>query len=158
MIIEWILSLLVVWFFPVLFSLFNPFFVPISSYLLARRAFLAIIASYITGLLRDIFLATPRFGMLGASSLFSSLIALGVCFYFPLEGFWGACIIVSVLTLADALFSAGLGAFLCDHAYFSWKTLFIALFFSSAWTLLAKGIPLLLNFLSLRRQHRDTNS
>jgi hypothetical protein len=156
MIIEWIFSLLLLYLLPTLFCLFNPFFLPVASYVIERKSFVALFSAYISGLGRDIFLATPRFGMLGASSLFSTLVVLSVCFYFSLEGFLGLLCLTTLLTLCDLFFSAILGTIFCGHVFFSWKAAFFALIFSSLWASLVRGIPVL--FLFLRRRRRDTNS
>lgn len=158
MIVEWLLCISLIWVRPNALSLFNPFFLLTSSYFLERRFFLALVTAYCSGLLRDIFLATPRFGMLGASSLFASIITLGICFYFPLEGFIGSCILLSFLTLFDLLFSAYLGSLFCGYAFFSLKTLFLAFILSFVWISLCKGIPSLLQCVSIRRRRRDSNS
>ena len=158
MIVEWVFSLFFVWFFPSFFSLFNPFYLPISSYILKRKPFLAALSAYSVGLLRDIFLATPRFGMMGLSSLCSTLVAFGICSHFSLEGLWGSCILTALLAFCDILFSTCLGSLFCEHAFFSWKTLIYTLLLSSLWTFIIKSAPMLVKSLYLRRRHCDSDS
>lgn len=158
MIIEWILSFSLLWVFPSLLAFFNPFFLPVSNFILERKSLPALLTAYITGLLRDLFLATPRFGMLGSSSLFSTLIALSVCFYFSFEGFLGTCFVMLLLTLCDLFISIGFGFYFYGHLFFSWKMPVYALLFSFLWVVLVKGIPQLFHLLLLRRRRRDSNS
>ena len=150
MIIEWVLSSLLTWFSPASLSSFNPFYLPLSSYILKRKPIVAATGAYLLGIMRDIFLATPRFGMLGMSSLFSALVAICVSFYFSLEGLIGSLVLTTILALCDILFTASLGSFLCGQFFFSWRALFFALLFSSLWTISIKSLPIAMRFFSLK--------
>lgn len=158
MIFEWALSTLLTFFFPASLSSFNPFYLPIAGHLLRRKPFVAAMLAYILGIMRDIFLATPRFGLLGMASLFSALVATSFSFYFSLEGFLGTLALTTILTCSDVLFTASLGSFFCGQFFFSWRAFFVALLFSTLWTISVKSVPLALRFFSLRRRHRDEDS
>ena len=155
MIVEWVASFLLVWIVPATFSIGNPFILPITSLVLRRKPVAAATWAYCIGLLYDIVLASPRFGMLGMSLLLATLFAIGITFYFSLEGLLGSLLLVASVTTLDIFFTSFLGSFFYERFFFSWKVLLISLSFALLWATLLKGLPRILHLLTLRRHHDE---
>lgn len=133
MIVESLVSLLLVWFFPYVFCLFNPFYLPISSLLMQRKIVKGCLFSCITGLSRDIFLATPLFGLFELSSCISTVCTAIILLNISLDGFFGYCTVSFFLAFFDIVAAYFLNFFFSTHLLFSWKNICVTLLLTVAW-------------------------
>jgi hypothetical protein len=133
MIFESLFSLLLVWLFPYVFCLFNPFYLPISSLLTKRKIVEGCLFAYITGLSRDIFLATPVFGVFGLSACIATACTAIILLNVSLDGFLGSIVISFFLVFFDMVVIYILNFFLSTHLFFSWKMFFFTLFLTVSW-------------------------
>lgn len=136
----WIFSFLLIWSHPSILAVFNPFLAPISSCIQQRRLISSLWSSYVTGLLRDIILSSPRLGLLGFSSLLTTAIVYRLSRLFSLEG-WQGSFVVAMLAIGEFFVSSFL-CYFCGHvddssflSVWSWKSFFLFVVFSCLWTL-----------------------
>jgi hypothetical protein len=136
--IGWILSLLISWGFPSILAVFNPFLAPVSKAIQERRFYTVVWSSYLTGLLRDIILSSPRLGILGLSSLVTSATTYRLSRFLSLEG-WQGVFVVAILSLLefslDTVFCFMAARFdrMSFFSLWSWKSFFLFVVFSCLW-------------------------
>lgn len=122
--IAWIFSISLVILFPRVISYCNPFLLPIGMALLRRNCGKALWGAFLTGLFRDIVLASPRLGAFGFSSLCSVALLMRLSSLFPIESVRLMVMLLAMTeycfdTLLSAVFSEqGVTAFL---QFWSWK-------------------------------------
>ncbi len=92
-------------FLPSILYWLNPFAVSIARDIDIFRPKTALIKAYIVGLLRDILLISPRFGLLGLSSAIACMSTNKIVRYFSIEGMMGVPIVFCFVSL-EALFDA----------------------------------------------------
>ena len=138
MIIGWLLSLLLVWTSPSLLAVFNPFLAPISQAIQRRTLYRALWGAYLTGLLRDIILSSPRLGLLGLSSLVTSAMTYRLACLLSLEGWQGSFVVAMLAVMEffiDTVFCciAGGAEGPSFSSVWSWKSYFLFVVFACLW-------------------------
>lgn len=158
----WFCSFLLIWLFPSTVALFNPFLAPISRAIQERKLTPVLWSSYLTGLLRDIILSSPRLGLLGFSSLVTSALVYRLSRLLALEG-WQGSFVVALLAV---------GEFFCDSVFcyvvgrsegitfaflFTWKSYFLFVVFSCVWAFLLRLCAIVVHWCT-RKLFRRTSS
>jgi hypothetical protein len=105
--VKFLTALSSILFFPSVFYWLNPFAVSIASDIYSFRPTSALIKAYVMGLVRDILLVSPRFGLLGLSSALACIGANKIVRYFSIEGMLGVPIVFCFVCL-EAFLDAGL--------------------------------------------------
>jgi hypothetical protein len=157
MTIGWLLSLLIIWWHPAVLAIFNPFLAPISKAIQGRRLYSVVWTSYLTGLLRDIVLSSPRLGMLGLSSLLTSALTYRFSLFFSVEG-WQGSVVVAMLACVEFF----LDTLLCHMAgnfegipfssVWSWKGFVLFVVFSCLWACALGLITVATRWLKTRKE------
>jgi hypothetical protein len=80
--------------FPSVFFWLNPFAMSIANDINRFRPKAALVKAYAIGLLRDILLFSPRFGLLGLSSALACISTNKIVRYFSIEGMQGVPIVL----------------------------------------------------------------
>jgi hypothetical protein len=133
MILDVLLSFFLVWCIPYALCLFNPFYLPVSSLLMKRSIAKGCLLAYVSGLIRDVFLATPLFGIFGLSTCISTACTSLIVLNFSLDGFLGSVVISFFLSFFDVLVSFLLNFFLSSGLFLSWKSIFLTIFLTILW-------------------------
>lgn len=138
MVVSWILSILVVWWFPSSLALWNPLLAPIAQAIAKRELSTALWGCFLTGCVQDLLLASPRFGVLTLSSLISGALVFRIVRLFPIDGFLGTflvALLAAVQGIMDILLCSVLGL---SDAYslislLVWKRLILSIVCSTCW-------------------------
>lgn len=161
MTVEWMLSLLCIWVFPSATAHFNPFLAQIAQAIQRRNVPTVLWMAYLSGLLRDILLSSPRLGLLGISSLLTSGITYRLSHFVSVEG-WQGSFIVALLAILEFFFDA-LFCFLGGHSdlpsfssVWSWKSFFLFVVFSCLWACALGISAVLLRRCTTRTLRRST--
>jgi hypothetical protein len=138
MTIGWLACLLLSWSYPSVLALFNPFLAPIAKAIQERRLYTALWTSYLTGLLRDIILTSPRLGLLGLSSLLAVAITYRLSRLSSVEGWQGTAVVSVVAAVEfflDTFFCSMAGQFegTSFSSVWSWKSFFLFIVVSFLW-------------------------
>jgi len=122
---------------PAICSLSNPFYAFISQRLCQKKLLPALWIALLSGLFRDVLLASPKIGTLALSSLISCRLAFEYTRFITVEGLTGWIQVTAILALLDSIISV----LLCYTVnpslvpVLSWKALFLSIVFGCMWTL-----------------------
>ena len=144
MVVAWVASILVVWLFPSSLAVWDPFLAPIARSIVRRRLSATLWGCFLTGCLRDLLLASPRFGVLALSSLISGGLVFRMVRLFPLDGLQGTflvAVLAAVQGVADLFLCSVLG-FGESYSFFEllvWKQLILSIVCSTSWAFALYG-------------------
>jgi len=131
-----LLSIYCLW-SPTICALSNPFYAFISQKLCQKKLLPALWIALLSGLFRDILLASPKMGTLALSSLISCRLCFEYTRFITIEGLKGWIQLTTILMLFDTLISI-LVCYLIYPSFIpaiSWKALFISVVFGCMWTI-----------------------
>lgn len=130
----WIFPLFLSYLFPSIHAVCNPFLIPISIALQRKQTSYVFWGALLTGVVRDIILASPTLGICTLSSLLGTSVGLKISRTVTLEGWLGLLLLSSILCLCDHLGSAAMAAFSIGNSflYKAFLSLPVALLFTSA--------------------------
>jgi len=115
----WLIPIIMTCFFSASHMWCSPF-IPALTQEVARKNFQkALWISVITGLLRDIILSTPRFGLCAFARLGAITIGIFLTKHLPLERLIAKIALVSVITIFDLIFTLTLASFF-SATHVSW--------------------------------------
>ena len=161
MTLGWIISLLFAWSFPSILAVFNPFLAPISQAIQRRKLYTVLWTSYLTGLLRDIILSSPRLGVLGLSSLVTSAITYRLSRFVSVEG-WQGSFVVFVLAVFEFILDTAFCS-IAEHfdlpsfsSLWSWKCFFLFVVFGCLWACALGLIAVLIRWCTHRKLRRSS--
>ena len=162
MIIGWFFSLFLIWWRPSALALFNPFLAIISKAIQERKLYTTLWASYLTGLLRDIILSSPRLGILGFSSLVTGALVYRLARLCSLEG-WQGSFVVGLLALVEFFFDtvfcyvAGRLGEASFSSVWSWKGFFLFVVFSCLWACALGLLTMTVRWVKTRTVRRSSS-
>lgn len=158
----WFFSFLLTCLYPSTLALFNPFLAPISKTIQGRRLYTTLWASYLTGLLRDIILSSPRLGILGLSSLLAGAVVYRLSRLLALEG-WGGSFVVAMLAIAEFLcdsvmcYVAGRSEGTPFSSVWAWKSFFLFVVVSCLWAYLLSFCIMIVRMCRNRTMRRSSS-
>ena len=157
----WVFSCLLVWFFPSVLAICNPFLAPVSQAIKSHRPYVMYLGAYFSGLFRDIVLSSPRLGLLALSSLLVCVAVYRLSRLFSFEG-WQGFFVVALLAgmqfLSDVLLCSFFGR--PEPAPFfvvwSWKSFFLFVVLSCVWALMLGFITVAFRWCTKRTLRRSS--
>lgn len=162
MIVGWISSMVLILWYPSIFSVFNPFLAPISLAIQKRKISSALCASYSIGILKDIVLSSPCLGLLGLSSLIATALTYRLSSLFSFEG-WQAGFVVTLLAIFEFSFDilfcyAGVhGDAIAFSSMWSWKGFFLFVVFGCIWSFVVYFVSLIIHWCKIRNLRRSSS-
>ncbi len=123
--------------FPTLCSLSNPFYAFISQKVCQQKLLPALWIALLSGLFRDVLLASPKIGTLALSSLISCRLVFKYTRFITVEGLTGWIQVTAILALLDSVISVLLCYIINPSVVpvLSWKALFLSVVFGCIWTI-----------------------
>lgn len=124
----WVSSIAVTFLWPSCHALGNPFIAPVTAMISERRTLFAMWIALVSGLFRDVILSSPRFGLLGLSSLIGATIVNHLFRYVSFEGTPGRVFLAFLMSIFEGV----LTPFLMTGSW-SWRTFVLGVSLTLGW-------------------------